>query len=836
MPGIASPRTVMSELKFALRMFARDWRSGELRILIISLLVAIGGLTAINVVVDRVDRGMSRETSQILGADRVIRSPRPLADTLLEQADKFGLNRSDGLRFRTMVVAGSEFQLASVRAVDHAYPLAGELRIAENLLETGKQIRGAPASGNVWVAPRLLHALKISLHEQIDIGVHTFAVSGIIDTEPGNVDFIDFAPSLIMSLNDVPATEVIQPGSRMSYRYDFSGDEAALEQFDQWSKNALSVSERVTGAEENSPTIQSALGRARNYLNLSGLLGLLLGSVAIAIVSNRFIRRHFDHAALLRCIGVKQNRVFYIYGLILLCATIIGTTLGVAAGYILQQLVVGLLADWLPEQIPQPNTRAVWLGYSAGILVVAGFSAPGLLRIRRVTPLRILRNDLSPLPSSAWLIMFSALCAVGLVMWRYTLDIKLVFIVLSGSLVLTTVFAGVAQLLLRLLNNASQGAAMPVRFGIGHLLRHREATITQTIAFGIILTLMLTIYLVRDELISDWQKQLPPETPNHFVINLPPAETQAFTEVLRAQSIAANEMYPMVRGRIIKINDQPVAEIFGEDFAQQHNSLRRELNLTWTTTLQKSNQILQGTWATDNPDGVSVEQEMAETLGLKLNDTLTFYIGGLTTTGTITSIRQVEWDSFEPNFYVIFQPGKLDNFGATYISSFYLHPDSRPILNNILEKFPSVSILEMDRILQQVRKVLQQASVAIEFVLAFVIAAGLVVLFATTQATLDEKRYEAGVLRTLGANNKTIFLCTISEYWLLALVAGVIAIISTESLALYLYSYIFNISPIVHYRLWWMAPLAAILMIVPAGLLGIRSIINTQPMHILNRY
>ncbi|MBN1379573.1 MAG: FtsX-like permease family protein [Gammaproteobacteria bacterium] len=825
----------MPDFKIALRLFARDWRSGELRILMVSLLIAISGLTTIAVIVDRVDRGMSKETSQILGADRVIRSPRPILDATLKEISALGLNRSDSIRFRTMVIAGNEFQLASVRAVDLSYPLAGELRISDTPFVQGKPAKGAPTTGNVWVSPRLLQALNISINNQVEIGVQRFTISGIIETEPGNTDFISFAPSLIMALSDVPATKVIQPGSRVAYHYDFSGSEAALLQFDQWCKTALSASERVIGAEENSPTVQSALGRARNYLNLAGLLGLLLGSVAIAIVSNRYVRRHFDHAALLRCIGMKQNHILYIYSLVLLFAALIGTTLGIILGYFLQQTAITALADWLPEKIPSANSGAVGLGYIAGVLVVAGFSLPGLLRIRRVTPMRILRNDLVPLPVSAWISIFSAITALGLVMWRYTLDIKLVSVVLLGGILLTAVLSAFTRLLLRFLRKVSRSVAMPVRFGTGHLLRHREATLIQTAAFSIILTLMLTILLVRNELISDWQKQLPPETPNHFVINLPPADTQAFREFLLTHSITPGEIYPMVRGRIVEINDKSVAQVFGEHYGQQHNSLRRELNLTWSTTLPKSNQILQGGWQTSNKNGISIEQEMADSLNLQLNDTLTFNIGSLTTKGTITSIRKVEWDSFEPNFYVIFQPGKLESFGATYISSFYLPLEQKIILNGMLQKFSSISILETDRILQQVRNIIRQASIAVEFVLIFVIAAGLIVLLSTTYASLDEKEYEAGVLRTLGARNRTIFLCIISEYWLLAMLAGIMATFASESIAFGLYYFVFKIDPVLHGWLWWLSPIAAILLIVPAGVFGVRSIVSTQPVRILNK-
>ncbi|HEX7026900.1 MAG TPA: FtsX-like permease family protein, partial [Gammaproteobacteria bacterium] len=416
----------MLTLKLALRLFARDWRSGELRILMTALLIAVGGLTAIAVVVDRVERGMTRETSQILGADRVISSPRPVDAAVLRQAEEFGLKRSDSMRFRTMVVAGDKFQLSSVRAVDKRYPLAGQLRIADKPFTTGQPVTGHPQAGNVWVAPRLLYALNIQPGDSIEIGVKRFTVSGVIEIEPGDADFIDFTPNLIMPLQDVPATQVIQPGSRMIYRYDFAGDEQALEAFDQWSETALNESERVFGAEDGAPAVESSLGRARNYLNLAGLLGLLLGGVAIAIAGNRFVRRHFDHAALLRCLGLRQNQVLAIYCLLLSVATLIGTGAGIVAGYLTQQLVIVFMSDFLPAQVPSPSWPPAWLGLVTGFVVVTGFSLPGLIRIRAVTPMRVLRRDLTPLPAAAWLIMSVSLITLGLVMWWYTLDLQLV--------------------------------------------------------------------------------------------------------------------------------------------------------------------------------------------------------------------------------------------------------------------------------------------------------------------------------------------------------------------------------------------------------------------------
>lgn len=827
---------MMLTLRLAMRLFARDWRSGELRILMAALLIAVAGLTAIAVIVDRVERGMTRETNQILGADRVISSPRPVDPATLRQAADLGLKHSGGLRFRTMVLAGGRFQLSSVRAVDADYPLAGQLRIAERPFARGRQVRGHPEPGTIWVAPRLLYALNIQPGDNVEIGVKSFTVAGIIETEPGSVDLIDFTPNLIIALQDVPATQVIQPGSRMTYRYDFTGDERALEAFDQWSETALNESERVLGSEQGAPAVESSLGRARNYLNLSGLLGLLLGGVAIAIAGNRFIRRHFDHAALLRCLGLRQNQVLSIYCLLLAVATAIGAMLGIAAGYLIQHIAIQFMGGLLPAQIPPPSTLPAWLGLVTGFVVVAGFSLPGLLRIRAVTPMRVLRRDLTPLPVGGWAVMAVSLVTLGLVMWWYTLDLQLVAIVLAGGIAVIAVLLVFARLLLNLAQRLGRRASVAARFGLGHLVRHRDASLTQIVAFGVILSLMLIIYLVRGELIADWQKQLPAQAPNHFIVNLPPDKTGAFAGFLAQHDITAGEMYPMVRGRVVAINGRPLVEVLGEDYEQRHNSVRRELNLTWSAKLPDANRVVRGEWALDRSDNqISVEEEMAGALHLQLGDTLTFNIGSFEVTGIIGSIRKVDWDSFKPNFYVIFPPGVLETFGATYITSFYLPPENKRVLNELLKRFPMVSIVELDRILAQVRSILDQASLAIEFVLGFVLAAGLAVLMATMYATLDEKIYEAGLLRTLGAANRFIRRCTVTEYWMLALLAGGMAAITSECVAFALYRFVFHIDVQWHVWLWLAAPLLGMLLVVPAGLWGTRRVLKEAPYRVLQQ-
>ncbi|HEY3487953.1 MAG TPA: FtsX-like permease family protein, partial [Gammaproteobacteria bacterium] len=693
---------------------------------------------------------------------------------------------------------------------------------------------GGPGAGEVWLEARLLQSLNVCVGDRVDIGTATFTVAGLIDTEPGDVDLIDFSPNLIMALQDVPATGVVKPGSRVTYRYDFAGTETALAAFDDWSKT-LDASIRVVGNEEGAPAVESALGRARHYLNLSGLLALLLGAVAIAIAVNRFTQRHFDHAALLRCLGLRQNQVLTVYCLLLAITASIGTLAGIVLGYCSQYAIVAALQPLLPEQIPPPAWRAVVPGCVTGMMVTAGFALPGLLRIRAVTPLRVLRKDLSPLPIGGWLVMLIALATLGLTMSWYTRDPLLVLIVLAGGLILTALLMMCAWLLLQLAQRLGRRASIAVRFGLGHLLRHREASLAQITAFGVILTLISTIYLLHAELLADWQRQLPPNAPNHFLINLAPAERETFTQFLADHKVSAAHMYPMVRGRITAVNGKSLTAVFGDNYEQRHNSLRRELNLTWTTQLPEDNRVVRGEWSMQNKNVISIEEEMADTLELKIGDILTFNIGGFETSAAIESVRAVEWDSFKPNFYVIFPPDMLEELGATYITSFYLPPAQQALLGELLQRFPTVSVLEFDRILVQVRQILEQASLAIELMLLFVIAAGLAVLLATVYATLDEKIYEAGLLRTLGAQSRFIRRCTATEYWVLGLLAGIMAAITAEGIAFGLYHFVFEIAPRWHGGLWLITPLLGIVLVVPAGLWGTRQIAGVTPYRVLQQ-
>ncbi|NVJ61666.1 MAG: FtsX-like permease family protein [Gammaproteobacteria bacterium] len=826
----------MLSVSLAWKLFWRDWKSGELRVLIFALWIAVGGLTAVTLLVDRIDRGMTKEASQVLGADRIVSGPRPINDSIKKTATDLGLSISNNLWFSTVAVAGEEFELSSIRAVDNFFPLAGELEIGDKAFAEGKITQGAPESGNVWVSPRLLNLLNIENSGQIQIGIKQFKVNGLIIKEPGGSSFFNFSPTIIMNLQDVPATEVVQPGSRLNYRLAVSGEESALIDFDEAIKPELDNSQRLLGATSGAPQLGSALGRAKNYLNLSGVLGLLLGGIAIAIAANRYANRHFDHSALLRCMGLKKNQVLFTFCWVLLMAGFSGSLLGGITGYFINELLVMSLADLLPEQVPPPNFDTFLVNLVAGLTVLLGFALPALIRIRSVQPMRILRKDLDPMSLSGWFTIGTAVFTLGVVLYWYAKNLTLVLAVILGGGLLTLICLMLSAGFLWLAHKATKNSSIAIKFGVEHLRRHRSASLIQITAFGLTLTLIATILLVRNELIEDWQAQLPEKAPNHFMVNIRPEEVEPLTQLFAEKNVTASDVFPMVRGRVVELNGKDPKEYLGEG-SRGHNSLRRELNLTWSDTFPEANSLVEGEWQME-PSAqpvISIEDRMAERLQLKLGDTMTFSVGSDRITATINSIRKIEWDSFQPNFYVIFNRGSLDQLPATYITSFYLSPEEKPLLNNMVQQFPTVSVIELDLILTEVRKVLEKASLAVEIVLVFVVLAGLAVLFATTRATLDEKLYESALLKTLGANKAFVRKTTLVEYWVLGVLSGGLAAVASEGLAYVLYEQVFKMSAQFHWWLWLGAPLIGLLLIVPAGTLGNRQVFSLPPVAILNK-
>jgi putative ABC transport system permease protein len=643
------------------------------------------------------------------------------------------------------------------------------------------------------------------------------------------------APRLLINVADVPATGVVQPGSRLTYQYLFAAPEPVLNRYRDWLKPQLGPSPQLVGVQEGRRAVGTALERAERFLGLAVIAAIVLAGVAIAMAARRYSERHFDMSAMLRCLGATQQDLLGLYLVQLAVLGLLASAAGCLFGWLAQQGLLMLLAGLLPMA---PSATSVWpvlAGLATGVVVLAGFALPPVLRLRGVPPLRVLRRDLTPLPSNAWLVYGLAIAAVILLMWRYTGNAKLTLAVLAGGAAASVILALLGLVLLALGRRVHAQAGVAWRFGLNNLWRRRGTSVSQILAFGLALLAMAVIGLVRTDLLTTWENQLPDDVPNHFAINILPEQVDAVHAFLEARQVPSSQLYPMVRGRLTTINAEPVRMAVTKE-ARNDNSLNRELNLTWTLQLQEDNGIVSGRWWRDQDHGrplVSVESKLAQRLGIELDDELGFTVSDQQFTARVASIRSVQWDSFRPNFYMVFPPGVIEQFPSTYMTSFYLEPGDKPLLVELVRNYPAITILEMDLIIAQVERIFRQVTLAVEYVLLFVLLAGFAVLFAALQASLDERLYEGALLRALGASRRQLRTGHLAEFAVLGALAGLVAAIGTECLAWVLYSQVLHFDYSFKWPVWVLAPLVGAVLIGAAGYRGTRSVVERSPVLLL---
>jgi putative ABC transport system permease protein len=753
-----------------------------------------------------------------------------------------------------MVSRGDAFQLATVRAVDAAYPLRGEVHVAEGPFLPGRPRPAQPPPGDVYVAQALLPLLDAQVGDVVQIGEAAFRVAGVVTEEPGQLGGVfGLAPRVFMRADEVAQTQVLQPGSRVSHVYQFAGDGVELARFSAALKPQLDNTQRVIGGREGVETLRDAFARADRYVQLTGLMSLLLSVAAIAIAAQRHARRRYDQSALLRCFGATAAQLRTLYAVQLLTLGLLGSLLGAAAGAAMQQALAAMLLPDALARLPSLGWTPVAVAVGSGMLALAAASLPALLRLARVPPLRVLRRELPPLPLMAWTVAaLSGSALLALIVW-YARDARLVAIFVGALAGLALVLALLARLALYAGAGLRKMAHGPVRFGLAQLLRHRFDSSLQLGAFTLALFLVGLLALVRSDLIADWRRQLPPDAPNYFLVNIAPHQQDAVTAYLAQHRLAASALYPIVRGRLVAKNGTPIVDTLAPD-ARAHNTLRRELNLTWTATLPPNNEVLAGAWhdAQLRPDAsgapvkgtpvgtpllrgdpsaeISVESTMSEELNLQLGDTLTFRIGDETRTARITSIRSVQWDSMQPNFFVIFAPGQLESLPASMIASVHIPPAATAALPGFVKAFPGVTVLALDKLIANLEAVFAQILGAIQLLLGFLLAAGVAVVLATLLASLDARQQEAVLLRTLGAQRAYLAKALWSEFLALGVLAGLLAAICAETAMALVADRVFDVGVRVHPWIWIALPLGGALLVATSGWLMARHIIHVPPM------
>ncbi|MCT7359996.1 ABC transporter permease [Thalassolituus pacificus] len=826
--------TLYRQWLLSLRLLLREARSGELTLILAALLIAVTSTTAIALFSARLDLAMQSRSNDLLGADLRLQSTTPIDSAWTEQAQQLGLKTSQTLTFPSVVLHGDDMSLAAIKAVDQGYPLRGILRIREQADDNAAVFAAAqgPAAGEAWVEPRLLALLNAQLGDEVELGTTRLRLSAVIIEESdrgGN--FYNLSPRLMMNWADLEASGLTAAGSRLKWRLLLLGDEQALAQLRNF--RDLAPNQTFESLADSNQAMANALDKARRYLGLAAMLAVVLASVAVAISAQRYASRHFDISALMRTFGLARAQVWNIYALQLLQLGLVATLAGLALAAGLQAGLLAVLGELVPQPLPAAPWSAWLLGASSGVLTLLGFALPYLLPLARVTPLRVLRRELQPVPLSGWLITSLALIALTLLLFLFTHDLPMTLGMMGGGSLLVVIMLLVLNGLILHLRQRLAQHDLPLmwRFAWQHLSRNSRQSAGQILAFALTMMVMLVIGALRNDLLADWQASLPDDAPNVFAINIQPYEVDDFRQSLQDAGLESQKLYPMVPGRLLRINDVSVQELAVAD----DPAINRDLALTSDQQLPASNVIEEGSWQRllDESGQVSLEQRLAGRLGVGLGDTLAFSAGGVEFSAVVSSIRSVDWGTMTPNFYMMFSADVLAQLPANYLTSFYVPPASQAQLTALIRQYPGITLLDMQVVLGQVQALLSQVSLAVELILLFVLVAALLVMLSSLVAALPERLREGAVLRTLGAGTALLRRGHLAEFALLGFISSLLALLGAEAICFGLYRGLLSLPYDGLGWVWlWLPPLAAVMLALP-GMWLMRRTVTVAPLTVL---
>lgn len=823
--------------RWAWHFLRRDAQSGELRVLLAALLVAVTSVTAVSFFTDRLQSALEFQANELLGADIALAASEALPPAYVTSAREHRLRTAFSTEFPSMVVAGERNELAAVKAVSAEFPLRGTLRVAPALFGADAVAPRGPLPGTVWLESRLAAALLVDVGSVITLGVAEFHVSGIVTSEPGRAagNVFALAPRLLLHEDDLPRTQLISPASRVRYQLLAAGEANDVQAWRRAMVPQLRPGQRMQGVDDARPEVRNALDRAGRFLSLAALTSVLLAGVAIAMAVHRYAQRHLDHCAILRCLGASQSFITQVFTGVIVLVGLMGALGGIAGGAVAQfglSATLGALAD---VQLPLPTWRPVALGLAVGVVTLLGFGVPPLLRLKTVSPLRVLRRDLGWLPPRSAVVYGLGLGAFALLVVWQAADIKLGVLVLLGvagtGAALALVSYGAFWLLRPLLGRASGS----LRIGWRNVLSRTAGSTLQTVAFGLSLMVLLLLGIVRDDLLKDWLRTLPPDAPNRFLINVQPEQVEPLQRMLREHTQRDVPLYPMVRGRLAAINEREISADLYQD-ERPKRLVEREFNLSWTTEVPSGNHVVEGAWWRDGDQAqLSVEQDLAKDLGIRVGDTLRFRIGAQEVNAKVTNLRSVQWDSFRVNFFVVAPPGLFDGAPATYITSFYLPPERGTLLNSVLRAFPNVTVIDVAAMMDQVRSIIERVTQAVEWVFLFTLAAGVVVFYAALHASWDERLLEAAMLRTLGGTRRQLRAALLGEFALLGAMAGGVAAVGAAASGYVIATTVLDIAYIPAPSLWLFGILGGAAGIAAAGWWSARRIVQQPPLVILRQ-
>jgi len=824
----------------ALRMLLRTWRGGQLSLIVWSLVLAVSVVTSVSLLAERIERALTAESSAFLAADLVVRSNKLTQQEWVTKAQQQGIETSQMVSFASMVYHESDMHLASVKAVQSNYPLRGVIKrsttpftLDEALIEL---VDYGPAPGETWVDARLLPLLNIELGDNIELGETVLKVTQIIVEEPDGGSYSFFGARVLMNWDDVAAAGVVQPGSRVTYKYLMAAgtDADAFASYANWLESQLSVHDRLITPDEAQASIASTMDRGRRFLLLAGSIGVVLAGIALALASHHFAAGQTQQVALLKSWGVSARRVRSLYLQQSLWLGLGGSLAGLAAGYIFSELLISTVREWLPIALPSAGIRPWITGMATGLLCLGGFTLPALWHLPAQSPLAVLRQDIQVKPVNAAVRgIFGIVAVAGLLLW-YSNSLMLSLAILAGFAITALATVIIGLMMLRLAKNYGQRLGSIWRLALNNLWRRKSQSLIQMVGFSGAIALLMIMVVVRTSLVDEWRVQLAEDAPNHFLVNVASYELEAVKTLVEDRGLETAGWYAMVRGRMAAIN----GELITEAQKDSHESFRRELNLSWTSALPEGNKVTAGKWWDDIDQAteiapVSLEDELAAELGLKLGDRITFSVGGLTFESEVVSTRSLNWDNMTPNFYFLFPEGLLEDYPRTSMTSLYIPPQKKLLVNELLRKFPTVLVIELDKIIDRIRTIVSQVTRGLEVMTLLILSCGVLVMFAAVSLSMSERLQESAILRTLGSSQRLILGIQWVEFTTLGLMAGLLASIGAEAAVAILQRFMFDMPFALHPWLWLAGPLAGGVLVGALGVGYSRKAVVQPPLEVL---
>lgn len=851
----------MHNLKLAIAMLARDWRAGEWRVLLIALVLAVGSISTVGLFSDRVRQALQQEAHSLLGADLRINSIRPIPLLYREQAKKLGLKVVSTASFPSMVSNANQNLLSEIQALEEGYPLRGKVEIADTTQADSDGIsnsttpthtaQAVPARGTLWADDRLMRRMSVALGDELNIGtLRLKLVARVIKDVDQSVSFASVAPRVHINIADLAATKLVQEGSRINYRLLIAGDSEQVDNFRNWAKSQLKPGEKIEDVRDARPEIRQAMERAEHFLGLAALMAFVLAGIAMALAARQFISRHLDSCAVMRCLGATQEQVLRIFLYQFLLLGFVAVMLGDLLGWAAQSSLVQIVEALREANLPAPSWLPLLQAAVSGMALLLGFTFLPLWQLKSVPPLRVIRRELGIPSANTNLVYVSGASVLSVLFLWQAGSIKLGLTVLGGLTAGLLLFGFIAWLSLRLL------AAQPLgnRHVFANMARHGRSNAVQIVALSLGGMSLLLLTLVRTELMQNWRERLPLDAPNRFIVNVQQDQREPVQQFFKQQELAPPTLFPMVRGRLIAINERSIKS---EDYPDPRARalVERETNLSWASELPAGNKLVQGKWwTTEYPlpiplpqagegikgslrenqfNEISLEDGLAKTLDITVGDMLTYDIGGSEFTAKVINLRKVRWDSMQVNFFVITAPGLLENYSASYLSSFYLPPDKVRAGDALLKTFPNLLVIDTEAIITQVRHIMDQIAQTLGAVFMFTLLSGLAVLYAALIATQDERIYQSAIMRTLGADSRYLRRQHLSEFAVLGALSGLFAAAGSAALGWALAKYVLEIPFSPTPLLWLLGLGGGMFTVMLAGWLVTRRVIKLPPLQVL---